>query len=120
MYPVDMVAIYRSGKGAGIGDYWSTDYHAPKTDVSRGGKQNYVLESSSYSGGILSATFTRKLDTGDKYDFILPKDVAFEFCWGWNSSNKTFTKKHKKDGSGTIKMGETAATSEITHSSSYD
>jgi hypothetical protein len=70
MYPVDMVAIYRSGTGAGIGDYWSPDYNAPRSDTSSGGTQDYVLESSSYTGGILSATFTRKLNTGDSNDFV--------------------------------------------------
>jgi hypothetical protein len=111
MYPCDMVGVIRRNTGAVVYDYWSPDYDAPRADITRGENEDYILESSTYSGGIISATFTRKLATADSTDWTFQKGVEFDVCWGWHSSDTTFVDEHNADGGGLLTMGDTLATS---------
>jgi hypothetical protein len=53
MFPTDAVGIMRNGSSAAVGDYWMPDYNAPRSDVSSGGHDDYVLESGSFSNNLL-------------------------------------------------------------------
>lgn len=61
----------------------------------------------SYSDGVLTATFDRKLDTGDKWDWQIVLGDEIDYIWSYHKSNDSFDKKHTSDGQGEVTIVKT-------------
>ena len=115
MYPTDMVAVLRDGSSATVGDYWASSYSAPSADTSRdGGVEDYTLVSGSYLNGLLTATFDRKLDTGDKWDHTIVMGEKIDYVWARHRNDDTFKAEHSRFGKGSVTLAATAEVATIT------
>jgi ferredoxin-NADP reductase len=98
MTDCDMVAVYVSNGKLVILDVWSRNTDSPPSDESLGGKQDYIATDWSQANGNLTVVLVRKLDTGDKYDEILARDMPMEICWAY--LNDPQWREHSNYGSG--------------------
>jgi len=89
----DMIVGYVSNGSAYANDYWSTGHAKPQLDTDWGGSDDVVILSGQLSwsnrGGTSVPTttvrFSRKLNTGDKYDAIVRPDhgpISLIYAWG--------------------------------------
>jgi hypothetical protein len=83
MINVDLVAIVRDGDKVDVSDHYSTAFAPPKLDTALGGTEDYTLESFSLQAETYTANFTRKLDTGDKYDFPLVVNMTTTYIYAY-------------------------------------
>ena len=83
MTDCDMVAVYVSNGKLVILDVWSYNTEAPPTDESLGGKQDYTATDWNQTNGNFTVVLVRKLDTGDKYDAVLARDMSMMICWAY-------------------------------------
>jgi len=85
-------------------DAWSTGMFGPHPpDTNQGGKADILSFAGRRSGGRVVFEFSRLLNTGDKYDKVIPADGKIKLIWAYGSS-LSFTAKHSKAGSDTITM----------------
>lgn len=85
-------------------DAWSTGMFGPHPpDTNQGGKDSLLSFAGKRSGGRVVFEFSRLLDTGDKFDKVVPKTGEFKIIWAYGP-NLSFTAKHSKAGSATILM----------------
>ncbi len=86
-------------------------------DVDVGGTTDCVLLAGSQSNGVTSLTWSRKLDTGDTYDYAFTDSLQW-FAWAWcdqDGSGLTYP-KHRTTGSAQINVitGEVIAHGALT------
>jgi len=91
-----VIAIWdKTGKGT-IDDRFATMHMPPPTDVSLGGKNDILTYKIILTSTAVSAIFSRKLVTGDQYDFALqegPTKLVYAFGQGvfeYHGENKGF------------------------------
>jgi hypothetical protein len=88
-------------------DAWSTGMFGPHPpDLNQGGKNDILSFAGKRNAGRVVFEFSRLLDTGDKYDKILPTSGDLKIIWAYASSLQ-FTAKHSRAGSATISMSTT-------------
>ena len=77
MLKSDMIVVqFNEKKEMYIGDYYSTEFTLPKTDKELGGKDDLLLIDSFTESGFNYVHFNRKLNTGDKNDFIISEKLT--------------------------------------------
>ena len=85
-------------------DRYSNSYSTPPTDTLLGGKDDLTDISGKYENGRTSVSFTRKLDTGDKYDYAIKKGIDVNVLFSYridgnpDSENGVFNKHSKAGG----------------------
>eukprot|EP00039_Didymoeca_costata_P030359 m.29179 g.29179 ORF g.29179 m.29179 type:complete len:351 (-) comp8072_c0_seq1:45-1097(-) len=86
----DMMIGYVSSDGSCFaGDYWSTGHQEPKMDTTLGGTDDVTVETCSYKAGSgTTLRWKRKLNTGDKYDVVIPSSGPVNLIYAWSSSAK--------------------------------
>ena len=86
-------------------DAWSTGIFGPHPpDTEQGGKDSILSFAGARSDNRVLFEFSRALDTGDKFDKVIPTTGSFKIIWA-QSQNMGFTAKHSKAGSATLDMG---------------
>lgn len=86
-------------------DAWSTGMFGPHpADTAQGGKDSILSFAGLRSGNRLVFEFSRALDTGDKFDKIIPAAGTFKIIWA-QSQSMDFNAKHSKAGSAALDMG---------------
>lgn len=71
-----MVAIVQDGE-VRVWDMWSRGEEPPVQDSRLGCSMDLTNVNATWSGGVATAVFTRRLDTGDNCDFVIPVNTAF-------------------------------------------
>lgn len=95
--------IPADGPGQAV-DAWSTGMFGPHPpDTNQGGKDSILSFAGKRSQGRVVFEFSRLLDTGDKFDKVVPRTGEFKIIWAYGP-NLQFTAKHSKAGSATIVM----------------
>jgi DOMON domain len=78
-----MIGALGDGTAVNVTDYYSLDYDPPRTDKSLGGGNDIIYQSGGYVNGNINVTFTRLLNTGDKFDSVIVPDVKQNICWAY-------------------------------------
>jgi len=105
MANADMIfgIVDKSGKLQSI-DAWSTGMFGPHPpDVNQGGKDSILASAAGRTQDRVVFEFSRKLNTDDKLDKIIPAKGSFKVIWAYSSSLQ-FTAKHSKAGKATLEM----------------
>lgn len=85
-------------------DAWSTGMFGPHPpDVDQGGSNNILSYAGQRSGDRVTFEFSRLLNTGDKFDKIIPQSGNFKVMWAYGP-NLQFNSKHTKAGSASLLM----------------
>lgn len=80
-------------------DAWSTGMFGPHpADTEQGGHDNMLAYAGKRSGNRVVFEFSRLLNTGDKFDKIIPAAGKIKAIWAYSSSLQ-FSAKHSKAGS---------------------
>ena len=76
MKQVDMIAIEKINGEIKVSDKWSKSDNTPPSDTSLGGTEDLQLTGfvMKDQDGWSLVTFKRKLNTGDKYDYIIKQE----------------------------------------------
>ena len=82
-----VIASVSSSGDVSVGDYYSTTFAEPETDVSMGGSDDVEMISGSQVGGVTSIEFRRKIDTGDKYDRPIKTKGETDIIFAWHSTS---------------------------------
>ena len=77
-----MMIATTNGSSASIQDYYSRFHYRPSLDTTLGGTEDLT----DISGGVnkigyVDLKFSRKLDTGDKFDEVIVADKEIDICW---------------------------------------
>ncbi len=85
-------------------DEWSSGIFGPHSpDVDQGGTSDILSFAGTRTGDTVVFEFSRLLNTGDKFDKVIPTSGKFKIIWAYGPS-LDMTAKHKKAGSATIQM----------------
>lgn len=85
-------------------DAWSTGMFGPHPpDVNQGGSSSILSFAGTRTGDTVVFEFSRLLNTGDKFDKVIPVSGNFKVIWAYGP-NLQFTSKHSKAGSAVLKM----------------
>jgi len=85
-------------------DAWSTGMFGPHPpDVNQGGNSDILSFAGSRTGDTVTFEFSRLLNTGDKFDKVIPTSGNFKVIWAYGPSLQ-FTAKHTKAGSAILLM----------------
>jgi len=106
MANADMVfgLVGDQGTTAQVSDEWSSGIFGPHSpDVSQGGKSDILSFAGKRTGDTVVFEFSRLLNTGDKFDKVIPTSGKFKIIWAYGPSLQ-LTAKHTKAGSATIQM----------------
>jgi DOMON domain len=79
----DMIGALGDGTTVNVNDYYSLSHDPPSTDESLGGQDNIKNQSGGYANKNINVTFTRLLNTGDKFDSVIVPDVRQSICWAY-------------------------------------
>jgi len=106
MANADMVfGIVDASGAAKCVDAWATGMFGPHPpDVDQGGRDNILSFAGKRSGDRVVFEFSRLLNTGDKFDKVLPATGTVKLIFSYSSSLQ-FNVKHSKAGSAVIDMG---------------
>ncbi|CAG9330475.1 unnamed protein product [Blepharisma stoltei] len=112
MINTDMIILIRENGLMQAWDSYSFKPQTPAQDSAISGcKNDIILESASFTGGIMLATITRLLNTQDpKCDIVLAPNMVTNFCFAYlDKPNLTKFTQHNMVGSGVLKLGTTQA-----------
>jgi hypothetical protein len=85
-------------------DAYSTGPTGPHpSDVSLGGTIDILEFGGSQENNWTIIEFTRKLDTGDSYDNVIPEEGIIDIIWAYGS-NDDYTDQHSDRGAGTVNL----------------
>jgi hypothetical protein len=84
-----MVAWATDTGNVHVGDYWSSDRSTPKLDSDIGGIDNIEdsMVINDVDNDILTVSFTRRFQTGDRYDLDIPRGIG-RYIYAWNDQAK--------------------------------
>jgi cytochrome b involved in lipid metabolism len=111
MSDTDMILVSAADKAAY--DLYSSEKSRPPDDTDIGGEDNLEQVNVTISGSQVSANFTRKFNTGDKYDAIITPDSAFSIVFAYLDSGSGFDYHSSGFGSATLSFYSTQAQSGI-------
>ena len=105
MANADMVFGLVAGDGrAQALDEWSSGIFGPHTpDVDRGGRSDIISYAGTRKGDTVIFEFSRLLNTGDKFDKVIPTSGKFKVIWAYGPS-LLLSAKHTKAGTATLQM----------------
>ena len=105
MANADMIfGLVGEGKDVQAVDAWSTGMFGPHPpDADQGGKNSILSFAGSRKDGKVLFEFSRLLNTGDKFDKVIPKTGNFKMIWAYGPNLK-FNATHSKAGSATLAM----------------
>mmetsp|Transcript_7687 Transcript_7687/g.14550 ORF Transcript_7687/g.14550 Transcript_7687/m.14550 type:complete len:722 (+) Transcript_7687:2043-4208(+) len=121
MFGTDMIEVSAADKE--INDLYSSEHAPPPTDTSLGGKYSLENPKVTVSGSSVEATFTRKFNTGDKYDAVITPDSAFSLVFAYLDDGSDFGYHESGFGTGTLHFYSTQALSgfgDVSTGSDYD
>lgn len=119
MYNVDMIWAVDSGALIRVTDGWSEDRIMPEPDVYySGGTSDLTNIETKSENGVLTVNFRRLLNTGDKYDFILSKDMKLDLCFAYYYTSD-FIYHEQNYGSGSLVLSADQANAEYDLYSKY-
>jgi len=98
-----MVAIVQDGE-VQVWDMWSLGEETPVQDTAIGCSMDLTNVTATWSGGVATAVFTRKLDTGDNCDFVIPVNTAFPVIYAHLNSERF--QQHSASGLGIAVVGQ--------------
>ena len=87
--------------GVHIKDAFSTGAtgpHPPDTEL--GGTHDILAFGGAESGGVTTLEFTRHLDTGDRFDAVIPATGSMTIIWAYGGSD-SFDSQHERSSRGT-------------------
>jgi hypothetical protein len=88
----DMIMCYMDANStAKCSDRWSDGYSLPKLDTSLGGKDDLTEVKGSLDNNWLNISFTRKLNTEDKYDQKIIKGVETNLLFSLRKEGNPLT-----------------------------
>lgn len=101
----DMIfGLVGEGKDVQAVDAWSTGIFGPHPpDVDQGGKNSILSFAGLRKDGNVVFEFSRLLNTGDKFDKVVPKTGNFKVIWAYGPNLK-FNVSHKRAGSVVLVM----------------
>ncbi|KAL4443103.1 hypothetical protein ABPG74_002170 [Tetrahymena malaccensis] len=85
---VDMIISENDSGVVTLSDNYSQKTSTPSSDVNLGGQNNLNLLGYELTDKQLTFKFSRKLDTGDKYDYVLQKDQSLNIVYAWGSDGQ--------------------------------
>ncbi|EAR85450.2 DOMON domain protein (macronuclear) [Tetrahymena thermophila SB210] len=85
MNNVDMIVAENDSGVVTLSDNYSQKEATPSSDTNLGGQNNLNLLGYELTDKQLTFKFSRKLDTGDKYDYVLQKDQMLNIVYAWGS-----------------------------------
>jgi hypothetical protein len=105
MANADMIfGLVGEGKDVQVIDAWSSGMFGPHPpDADQGGKNNVLSFAGSRKDGKVIFEFSRLLNTGDKFDKVIPKTGNLKLIWAYGPNLK-FSANHMKAGSATLPM----------------
>ncbi|OMJ65041.1 hypothetical protein SteCoe_39614 [Stentor coeruleus] len=102
MLDTDMIIIKNTGHYVLYDDHYSTSHYTPLKDTEQGGNNDLeFIDGGIDINGYIDITVKRNLNTGDKYDEIIPVDKSIEICWASKDDTESLT-LHEDCGSGSI------------------
>ncbi|ASJ00452.1 DOMON domain-containing protein [Thermococcus gorgonarius] len=106
MKKTDIVIAYVLPNGTvGISDDYSTGFAGPHNpDEFYGGNYSIVSFGGREDGDFTVVEFSRKLDTGDPYDFKIPTNGSFRVIWAYGMSDD-FISEHVRAGHFYVSLG---------------
>jgi hypothetical protein len=114
MLNADLIMCYiNKSNQAQCSDRFANSYMTPPTDVSLGGKDDLINISGSIMSGRTMINFTRKMNTGDKWDYIIKKDESVNVLFAYreagnpDTENGQFGQHSKITGKSLILFGST-------------
>ncbi|OMJ94322.1 hypothetical protein SteCoe_2522 [Stentor coeruleus] len=119
MYNVDMIWAIDSGTLIRVTDGWSEDRVMPDPDIYfSGGTSDLTNIETNSENGVLTVNFRRMLNTGDKYDFILSKDLKLDLCFAYYYTSD-FIYHEQNYGSGSLVLSSDQANAKFDLYSKY-
>jgi NAD(P)H-flavin reductase len=94
-------------------DLWCETEDTPPLDVEKGGSSDLTVINGTYSGGTTEIYFSRKLDTGDQYDFVITENVQTDYIWAYYPSS-SFVDHQNNYGLGSFNLATTQASLVLT------
>ena len=106
MKKTDIIIAYVLPNGTvKIRDDYSTGFAGPHNpDTMYGGEYNILSYGGRDENGLTVVEFSRKLNTGDKYDFKLPTNESFRVIWAYGVTDD-FLSNHVRAGSFRVNLG---------------
>ena len=106
MKKTDIVIAYVLPNGTvKISDDYSTGFAGPHNpDTFYGGEESIISYGGGEEGDFTVVEFSRKLDTGDSYDFEIPANGSFRVIWAYGRTDD-FLSDHVKAGQTYISLG---------------
>jgi hypothetical protein len=88
-----MIACNNDDGGIYVGDYWSNDRSRPRLDTDRiGGRDDLEDTIVTRDNGITTVSFTRRFETGDRYDVDIIKGVGkYIYAWSDDATSNDIT-----------------------------
>lgn len=86
MADADAVAFIANGTSSRTGDYYSTGRSVPTKDTQKDIQSKVI----SVNAGWVKLRASRKLDTGDANDFVIPLDTPFDLGLAINHYTNDF------------------------------
>jgi hypothetical protein len=110
MAEADMIFCWvEAGGKAGALDCYSTGLFGPHPpDEELGGRQHISAFAGKEQDGMTTFEFSRLLETGDRYDKILPREGELKIIWA-SSESDDYLDPHNRRGSATIILAGQAA-----------
>jgi len=68
-----------------VGDHFAQSHHSPPPDTQLGGKNDIVPVCGARIGAMTVIRYRRALNTGDRFDAVIPKTGAAQVFWAYNS-----------------------------------
>ena len=102
----DIVIAYVLPNGTvRISDEYSTGFAGPHNpDTVYGGSEDIISYGGGEDGDFTVVEFSRRLDTGDRYDFKIPANGSFRVIWAYGRTDD-FLSDHVKEGQTYISFG---------------
>ncbi|OMJ77414.1 hypothetical protein SteCoe_23016 [Stentor coeruleus] len=114
MYNTDMIWATDT-----VRDGWSEERVMPILDIYYTDGVNDITDvASSSENGVLSVNFRRLLDTGDKYDFVLEKNMELDLCFAYYYTTE-FIYHEQNYGSGSLVLATEQKNAKFDYYSKY-
>ena len=106
MRKTDIIIAYVLPNGTvEISDSYSPGFAGPHNpDTTYGGVDNIISHGGGEEGDFTVVEFSRKLDTGDRYDFKIPTSGTFRVIWAYGTEDD-FVSEHVKAGHFYVSLG---------------
>ena len=103
MKDADMIIGSVSGGQATVLDQYATGIFGPHpSDTELGGTYDLIESCGSESGGVTVIEFSRKLDTGDRFDTVFTPGSTIRFIWSLADTDSPTLQHNIARGSGTL------------------